>query len=43
MWRTNAYWFDVAVATTGLMETLELPAVGASIPLRDVYRFTPIE
>lgn len=19
MWRTNAYWFDVAVATTGLM------------------------
>ena len=28
---------------TGLFETLDLPAIGAPIPLRDIYRFTPIE
>lgn len=34
-------WTEIAL--TGLLETLELPAIGASIPLRDIYRFTPIE
>ena len=28
---------------TGLIETLPLPAIGVTIPLRDIYRFTPIE
>ena len=34
-------WEEIAV--TGLLETLELPAIGAAIPLCDIYRFTPIE
>lgn len=34
-------WEEAVV--TGLLDTLELPAIGTSIPLRDIYRFTPIE
>ncbi|MFM9941708.1 MAG: Uma2 family endonuclease [Hyphomicrobiaceae bacterium] len=30
-------------AVSGLVETLSLPAIGVTIPLRDIYRWTPIE
>lgn len=32
-----------ATTVAGLFEILELPAIGVTIPLRDFYRFTPIE
>lgn len=30
-------------ASTGLGQSVDLPAIGVTIPLRDIYRFTPIE
>lgn len=38
--RSNG-WQESIIA--GLIETLELPAIGVSVPLRQIYRFTPIE
>lgn len=37
----SAAWEEMHLS--GLLDTLELPAIGTSIPLRDIYRFTPIE
>ena len=34
-------WEEITM--TGLFDTLELPAIGVTVPLRDIYRFTPIE